>query len=198
MVLVALLFLPCMVIVTTVALPLLLLVIAVIAIPILLYYDCSNIMQQFPITNCSSSYLSEDSSAAVPLHYHHHNRTSIPPAIGVSPRTLNRRSDISTHTASKRSTSSIYKKKVTFQVCDEHSPPNNENDLHHQQPLNAALHMQSSIVWPTESLLHHRRRQNPYHFHTSRDAIPTMNIPYQNTLQQHRSEQIYHHPVCVR
>jgi hypothetical protein len=197
MVLVALLFLPCMVIVTTVAIPLLLLVIAVIAIPILLYCDCSNIMHIFPMTN-SSSYLTEEFGAAVPLQSNR-NSAPLPPALGVSSRSACRRMGTTTNTALKRSSSSFNKKKVTFQECNDNLPRSNDyahHQHHHQQAPPGALHMQSSIEWPTASLLRHRRRQSPYHFH-SREATLRMDTVYQNALHQPRPEHIYHQPVCV-
>ena len=187
MVLVALLFVPCMVIVTTVAIPLLLLVIAIIAIPILLYLDCSNIMQIYPVTN-SSSYLSED--AAVPLHSNR-SSTPVPPAIGVSTLSSCRRG-VET-TTSNSSSSSFHKKKVTFQVCSMHSP---RNDAFAQYQRPTPLHTQSSIEQPTSSLLLHRRIHSPSTFYR-RDATPTMDLPYHDALQQPRPGHMYHHPICV-
>ena len=201
MVLVALLFLPCMVLVTTVAIPLFLVVIAVIAIPILLYYDCSTIMNIHPITN-SRLYLAEESGAAVSLRHdtNRHNSPRPPPVMGVSAHSTTRKVEPA---LSKRSTSSFHEKKVTFQVCDENSPRNNDYAYHYRQQQHPAppgvLHLQSSIEWPTATLLRHRRRQSPYYFHNSGSAaVPTMDVPYHNVLPQPRPEQqLYHHPVYV-
>lgn len=192
MVLVALLFLPCMVVVTTVALPLLLFVIAVIAIPILLYYDRSNIMQKFIIENVCA-YTSGEGSADFSSVSLINVSMSAPPTVGIRTSSDRFVSEINPDRASI-STSSSKQKKVTFQVCSDHSQSNAFAD---QQQEQATFCGQSSRVCPTESLIYRQRRQSLYHFY-SRGATPITDIRYQNALKQHRPEQMYHHSICVR
>jgi hypothetical protein len=193
MVLVALLFLPCMVIVTTVALPLLLFVIAVIAIPILLYYDRSNIMQKFIIENIctyTSGGGAEFSSTTVDVVGD--VTTTTPTAIGVSTRSDRFELETQTDRASI-SASSFKKKKVTFQVCSEYSQ---SGAFARQQQEPATLRSQSLSVCPNESFLRNGRRHSPYHF-GSRGAAPVMDIRYQNALKQHGLDHMYHHQICA-
>ena len=194
MVLVALLFLPCMVIVTTVALPLLLFVIAVIAIPILLYNDRSNFMQKFIIENICA-YTSAGGGADFSSSNLGNVTTSPPAAIGVSTRSISYRSWAETRTdGASIPVSSFKKKKVTFQLCSEHAQP--DVYIRQQQQKPATLRSQSSRLCPNESLLNHQRRQRPYHFY-SKEATPVMDIRYQNALKQHGLEHMYHHQICV-
>jgi hypothetical protein len=62
--------------------------------------------------------------------------------------------------------------------------------------------MPSSIDWPNaSSVLRHRNKHNPYHFHRVSNTSTT-DVYYQNSLPQPtRPEQLYHHhhhhPLCV-
>ena len=182
MVLVALLFLPCVVLVTTVALPILLFVIAVIAIPILLYYERRNSMQKYRPINSSMA-----------------SSSSPPPPIGV-PTSTGFHSKPGPSASTSTLASSFNKKTVRFQVpvCnDEYSQPN--DFVHQRLHVSTSLCKASSIVWSTESLLRQRRRKSrDYCYNPEPTSATIMDDRYQYNFPHHRPEHLHHYPVCVR
>jgi hypothetical protein len=184
MVLVALLFVPCMVVAITVALPILILVIAVISMPILLCYQrCSIQADHTSISDTTSAVVASQNVSTVS-----------------SPSDTIRNDEESSRSSSSSEIdlSPIFaqKKKVTFQMNNDLGEPRVVlRERYQNQPYRTISTTQPSlkaIYTISDSVLHHRSTGTGTHRQHYND------MRYRSTL--HLRPEIYHppsHSVCV-
>jgi hypothetical protein len=188
MVLVALLFVPCMVMAITIALPMLMFVIAVVSMPILLCYQrCSIQMDYTTSTNATEA---DDSQ----------NNSTVPISASIIQNDVDSsRSNSSAVTTTDVNLPSItvQKKKVTFQTNNDLLQPTGRVVLNEQQQKRPHRMLSTIPTAPMARsgpcLLYQSTRR--YYYSDEREITSFLDMRYQNL-----SPQMYHppnHPVCV-
>jgi hypothetical protein len=197
MVLIALLYIPCMVLFITIGLPLLLVATAVFAIPVLLCYMYQQSKIRIDtVLNVAATCHTIDATSRT--------NSSIASAeqVHVTRRTMSINSSLkATANLNAEPKSSLKKKKVSFQTS--HDVMQRKNDHYQQQKQSetrtirlssARISLNSSLCQPISGVQTKQKQYQYDSYNDNRDASHYVSLHYHNTRLQYNPTSIYCHP----